>query len=218
MSKNAYHAIRYWKYANEFKSGICVFLEQLKSEKRDIDLADLILEVDRLIKGKVWLPIDFFGTNIHQKSLVHPELETLVSHVSKLERLFQRTVILVNSGSGISIADEWTEPMKQLESLLASVAVDDLEVSRYLYNKSLKRQREGTIADTLNAGRELTRKQQRVFDCIKEHGPITAKQIAEKLGIASSTVASHFIPRLRRFGVRNDRNGYYVKGSDDVEG
>ena len=57
----------------------------------------------------------------------------------------------------------------------------------------------------------LTEQQQKVYDLIKDKGPLTGKQIVNRLGITSESVlTSHCIPVLKDHGIKNRRGlGYY---------
>lgn len=58
----------------------------------------------------------------------------------------------------------------------------------------------------------LTDEQQRVFDYIKENPGNTSKQLVNALDLSSeSALTTHFIPELKKRGVKNRRGfGYYV--------
>ena len=61
----------------------------------------------------------------------------------------------------------------------------------------------------------LTDQQQEVFEYIREHGPKTGKEICKALGIESqSTFTRHYVPALKKHGIRNKRGaGYFYLSS-----
>lgn len=58
----------------------------------------------------------------------------------------------------------------------------------------------------------LTERQQEAFDLIRDHGPLTGKEIASRMGVSESAVTGTYVPHLKRHGVRNVKGrGYYVQ-------
>ncbi len=57
----------------------------------------------------------------------------------------------------------------------------------------------------------LTGQQQEAFELIRDEGPLTGPQVVSKLVIGSeSTFTRHYVPALKRHGIRNKRGlGYY---------
>ena len=58
----------------------------------------------------------------------------------------------------------------------------------------------------------LTEKHLKALEIIRNEGPITGKRLAQKLHIEDSTLRRSYIPKLKQFGVENDRrgDGYYI--------
>ena len=57
----------------------------------------------------------------------------------------------------------------------------------------------------------LSDSQQQAFNLICKEGPLLGRQIVNKLGIGSeSTFTTHYVPSLKRHGIKNRRGlGYY---------
>jgi hypothetical protein len=59
--------------------------------------------------------------------------------------------------------------------------------------------------------KRLTEDHQKAFDLICEHGPLTGKEVVNRLGLNSESLfTSHYVPELKRHGIENRRGlGYY---------
>jgi hypothetical protein len=57
---------------------------------------------------------------------------------------------------------------------------------------------------------DLTAKQQRALELIKSKGPIKGLAIARQIKVEESTLRTHYLPILRKHGVKNGDDGYYI--------
>jgi len=56
----------------------------------------------------------------------------------------------------------------------------------------------------------LTEAQREAFILVRDEGPLTGKEIANRLGISESTFTRHYVPALKNHGILNRRGlGYY---------
>lgn len=103
---------------------------------------------------------------------------------------------------------EWTEDKNGRWGVLPSLARSSIVEIDYLLNALSRPMEEEGPDDALDP---LTEKQQEAFDLIVQKGPLLGKEVCNKLGIPSESVfTKHYVPALKRHGIRNKRGlGYY---------
>jgi hypothetical protein len=85
----------------------------------------------------------------------------------------------------------------------------DLEKEREEFRSKLRTEKSGALP--AEPQKPLTEEHQKAFDLICKQGPLTGKQIVNRLSLTSESLfTSKYVPELRKHGIRNRRGlGYY---------
>jgi hypothetical protein len=101
----------------------------------------------------------------------------------------------------------------EIQALRGAIADTIVQSNSYLARVPAARLKLEEMAILPSSGLDpLTDEQQKAFDYIKANQPVAGKAICKALAISSeSTFTRHFVPALRKHGVKNKRGaGYYV--------
>ena len=146
----------------------------------------------------------------------HSELADIVEAIDSLKKCFHVLVVdYPNMGSSEEFATQHYEPMfaayADLEDCVDAAAKSNDEIMAYLRRVAL----EHVEANTREPVPDPTPKQQKALDFVKEKGKVKGILIARHLGITEGAFRTHYVKKLRKYGLRNDRDGGYYLVSID---
>lgn len=148
---------------------------------------------------------------------VRKELKTLLIEVDLSEPIF------IHSPYVSRQAQTWHGLEIDLGRVLEHAKSYNSEVRESLYQRSLETSGIGALI-AKNSGKPAPKPKakahpnlQKAYDFIKAQGPVKAALVCRKIDVESSTFRTHYVPKLKEMGVKNDGHGYYVPPEETAE-